>query len=57
MPKKASATAMWLKSGQMMETVLTHSSSILINKFYFDIILSPFYNVTDKFDQFFCARN
>jgi hypothetical protein len=35
MLKKASAIAMWLKSGQMMETILTHSSSILIEKFYF----------------------
>ena len=38
-PKKASATAMWLKSGQVMETVLTRSSSILIEKFYFYIKL------------------
>jgi hypothetical protein len=56
-PKKASATAMWLKSGQVMATVLTHSSSILIGKIYFYIILSLFYNVTEKFDQFSWARN
>jgi hypothetical protein len=56
-PKKASATVMWLKSGQMIETVLTCSSSILIDKFYFYIILSLFYNVAEKFNQFSWARN